>query len=157
VKKIILNILALVFGFRFRGLLQLANIAEGTHEGSITKLVDAALTTRYLLVKFGTDVDHIAANGASDRPLGICTDEAAAAEDPVNVNLLGSAKETQKVVASEAIAYDVDVFTAASGKVQTEPVVAGTYYKVGRSMQAASTDGDVMEIDPCPAIAVEVS
>lgn len=128
--------------------LALANIAEGTHEGAITKLADAAITTRFLLVKFGTNVNHIAANDASDCPLGVCTDEPTADEAPVNVDLLGCGAWTRKVVASEAIDYNEDVYTAASGKVQDEPTAAGTYYHIGRAIQSASADGDVIEIVP---------
>jgi hypothetical protein len=140
-----------------RGALRAANIAEGTHAGMITKLTDAAITTRHLLVKVGSDSDHIAVCGASDRPRGLCDDEAGAAEEPVNVNLLGCGNTTQKMVASDAIADDVDVFTAADGKIQNEPSAAGTYYKVGRSMGAASTDGDEIEVEPCHPIAYVVA
>ncbi len=111
-----------------------SNVTEGTHEGSITKKTDAALSTRFSLVKIGSDADHIAVCGAGDRPLGIATDEAEAAEDNLNVNLLGSSSSTQKAVASEAIAVGDSVFTAASGKVQNEPGGAGTYYLVGRGL-----------------------
>ncbi len=73
---------------------------------------------------------------------------AEAAEDNLNVNLLGPASSTQKAVASEAIAVGDSVFTAASGKVQNEPAGAGTYYLVGRALTAAAADGDIVEIEP---------
>lgn len=148
-KQKIKNLLAEMFGYKFRGTIALANVAEGTHEDCITKLADAAISTRFLLVKFGTDVNHIAANGESDKPLGVCTDEPSAAEEPANVDLLGTAMNTRKMVASEIIAYNEDVYTAASGKVQGEPSAAGTYYKVGRALTASTTDGDVIEVEPC--------
>ena len=115
--KMVLDILAAVFGLRLNGLAPLANIAEGTHEDSITKLADAALTDRNLLVKFGSDADHIAINGASDDPLGVCTDEPSAAEREANVVLLGNSHNTVLMVASEAITAGERVFTAANGQV----------------------------------------
>jgi hypothetical protein len=150
------NLLAGLFGLRLRRLTPLANIAEGTHEDSITKLADAALTTRFLVVKVGTDIDHIAACGANDDPLGICTDEPSAAEREVNVDLLGTAKSTRKAVASEAITAGDRIFTAAAGKVSDLSAVAGTYYCIGRALQAAAVDGDVIEFEPCFPIAVTV-
>jgi hypothetical protein len=137
--------------------LALANIAEGTHHGSITKKTDAAIATRYLLGKFGTDVDHVAVCGASDMPLGIISDEASAAEELVAVQFLSATDKTRKCVASEAIAITDELYTAANGKVQNLPAGAGTYYKVGRPLQAAAADGDVIEFESCYPTAVVVS
>ncbi len=143
--------------FRRSRLISAVNVAEGTHHGSITKKTDAAIATRFLLGKFGSDVDHVAVNGANDKPLGIITDEAAAAEDLVNVAFLGASGGTRKCVASEAIALTDELFTAANGKVQNLPAGAGTYYKVGRPLQTAGADGDILEFEPCFPLAVVVS
>jgi hypothetical protein len=148
---------ALTPAVKRRGLVSAINIAEGTHAGSLTKKTDAAIATRFLLVKFGTDVNHIAVNGANDKPLGICPDEAAAAEEDKAVDLLGVAKSTLRCVASEAIAITDELYSAAGGKVQNLPAGAGTYYKVGRPLQAAGADGDVLEFEPCFPVAVVVS
>jgi hypothetical protein len=145
--KSILSLLARVIGYPCPNVL--SNIAEGTHDGVITKLADAAITTRYLLVKFGSDVDHIAVLAADDDlPLGPCEDEPAAAEDPVAVPLLGCVPRTVKLVASEAIDYGDEVFAVAGGKVQDTPVAKGTYYRVGRAIQTVTTDGDIVECIP---------
>jgi len=127
----------------------LANIAEGTHENAITKLTDAAITTRHLLYKFGSDAQHIAACGANDIPLGGVNDEADAAEDRVGVNLLGTFQGTMLMVASEAITAGEHVYTAASGKVQDLPAGAGTYDEVGVAVTAAAADGDLIEVQHC--------
>src|SRR5688572_227726 len=82
----------------------LANIAEGTHEGGITKFADAAITERWLLGKVGSASDRVAVCGASDTPIGVITDEATAAGDGVSVSLLGSSRGTVRMVASAAIA-----------------------------------------------------
>ena len=153
-KKKIINLLARIC--RYRHELVLCNIGEGTHEGSLTRLADAAITTRHLLVKIGSDEDHIAVCGASDCPLGSCSDEPSAAERPVNVNLFGCALSTMLVVAAESITAGEEVYTAADGKVQDLPTDAGTYYRVGMALKAASTD-DVFEIDPRDPVAYTVS
>jgi len=156
-KKLISKLTVALFGYSPNPLVELGNIAEGTHEDGITKLSDVAITVRFLLVKFGTDVDHVAINTANDKPLGICTDEPSAAERECNVNFLSVAKSTRKVVASEAIVIDAELYTAADGKVQNEPAVAGTYYLVGRALRAASADLDVIEMEPVFPIAFVVS
>ena len=144
--------------FGARRLVALANIAEGTHEGGmVTKLADGAITTRFLIGKVGSDINHVVACGASDDPLCVIEDEAAAAEDPMNVVLFGSAGRTLKVVASEPISAGARVYTAASGKVQDLPASNGTYYRIGRALQAAAADGDVIEIDPCFPVAEVVT
>lgn len=125
----------------------LANIAEGS-QATPTYYTDAAIG-RYLLLKKGSDVRHVALCGAANRPIGNSEDESDAAEKTLSVRPFATSSETQLVVASEAIAADVDVYTAASGKVQDEPAVAGTYWKVGRSRRAAAADGDPFEIYPC--------
>jgi len=156
VRNLIASLLAAAFGYRHRNQVLLGNIAEGTHEDSITKLADAAQTTRHLLVKIGTDADHIAVCGASNDPLGVCNDEPSAAEREANVILLGVTHNTVLMVASEAIPAGERVYTAASGKVQDEPSAAGTYYCVGRALTAAGDDGDVIEVEPCFPIGLVV-
>lgn len=136
-------------GFR-APILRLANLGVETHDsGRITKKADAALATRYLLVKVGSDVDHIAVAGAADIPLGVALDEPAAAEDLCAVQLLGTAGRTIPMVASAAITLDDFVVAAANGKIRTLPGTTGTYYIIGRALKAAAADGDLIEIDPC--------
>jgi len=130
-------------------------LSSGTHETGITKKVDAAITTRNLLVKRGTDADHVAVCGASDRPRGVCTDEAEAAEDIVNVIPLSAIGRTVLMVASETIEDDEDVYTDASGKVQDLPLDAGTYYKVGRALEGAAANEE-FEVEPCHPVALVV-
>lgn len=133
------------------------NVGGGTHAGSITRKTDAAIAARHLLVKVGTDADHVAACGASEVPIGTVPDEASAAEENVEVALLGAAPSTRKMVASEAIDAGEKVYTAASGKVQDLPAGAGTYYCVGTALTAAAADGDEIEVDPAPAERTVVS
>lgn len=129
---------------------RLANIAEGVHAtGNITKGADAAITERYLLGKIGSAADRVAVCGAADTPIGVITDEAAAAGDLVNVALLGSVTGTVRMVASAAIVQGALVEPAASGRVQTLGGGAGTHHVVGRALDAAAAAGDVIEVDAC--------
>jgi hypothetical protein len=127
---------------------KLANIAEGTHDGNITKETDAVLAERYVLAKIGSTAARVAVCGAADIPIGVITDEAAAIGDLVNVALFGSARSTLRMVASAAIAQGALVEPAANGRVATKGVGAGTHWVVGRALDAAAAAGDVIEVDP---------
>lgn len=122
----------------------------GTHDGTISRLPDAAIATRNLLHKVGSDADHTVVCGANAIPIGTIDDEASAAEVTaanqfLSVKLLGKGP-TKRMVASEAITAGVKVYTAASGKVSLLSAVAGTYYEVGTALTAAAADGDVIEV-----------
>jgi hypothetical protein len=125
----------------------LANIAEGTHEGGITKAADAAISERFLLAKIGSATDRVAVCGALDAPMGVIGDEAAAAGDLVSVSLLGSSRGTVRMVASAAIAQGALLEPAANGRVQTLGSGAGTHHVVGRALDAGTAAGDVIEVD----------
>lgn len=131
----------------------LANIAEGQHLSSqgISRYAEAALTTRFLLMKQGTADNQVNICGAADVPIGVCTDEVATADIaavPVNVQLLNS-DMTLKMVASAAIAAGAQLEPAASGKVVTLVLGAGTTsYIIGVALTAAAADGDVIEVMP---------
>jgi hypothetical protein len=126
----------------------LANVAEGTHDGNITKAVDASITERYLLAKIGSASDRVAVCGAADTPIGVITDEAAAIGDLVNISLIGCAGRTVRMVASAAIAQGALIEPAANGRVATLGAGAGTHHVVGRALDAASSAGDVIEVAP---------
>lgn len=129
-------------------LVVLANIAEGTHDGNITKAADAVITERFLLAKIGSASDRVAVCGAADTPIGVITDEAAAVGDLVNVALLGSSKSTLKMVASAPIAQGALVEPSVTGRIQTLAGSAGTHHVVGRALDAAAAAGEVIEVDP---------
>ncbi|MES2692782.1 MAG: capsid cement protein [Verrucomicrobiota bacterium] len=126
----------------------LANIAEGFAPSTKTYLADAAISTRFLVGKIGTDASHVALAGVSDIPLGIIADEAAAAEDAVMVRLLGVQNEGGIAIASAAITAGDLLVPAANGKVRTLPGTSGTYYILGRAIKAAGADGDQVEFVP---------
>lgn len=60
---------------------------------------------------------------------------------------LRTAQGTRKYVASGAITANVDVFGAASGKISATK--AGEY--LGKSVEAATADGDVIEVSSAPS------
>jgi hypothetical protein len=124
-------------------------LGDGTHPaGKLSLLTDAAITTRHLLGKRGSDASHVAViSSASDEPLGVIFDEAAAAESLVGVQLLGCAPETVLMVAQGTIDADADVYSHSNGKVTTAPTSAGTYWKVGKA-RSASTAGLLIEVEP---------
>lgn len=133
-------------GFYGDSRLVASNIAEGTHTDSANRLTDAAITTRHLLYKKGSDADHIAVAGTTDEAIGTVDDEATAAEENVALQLLGKGP-SKRMVASMAIAAGVKVYQAASGKVAT----TGSRC-VGTALTAAAADADVIEVlDTVPA------
>lgn len=127
------------------------NIGEGFFPGSRTYKLDAALTARHLLVKAGSDAQSVTLAGAADIPIGVATDEGAIG-DYVAVDFFGSAKSTKLGIASGAIANGAFIVADANGKVRTLPGSAGTYYIIGRALNATTTDGDPIQFDPIPAV-----
>lgn len=125
-------------------------LGDGTSPaGKINRLTDAAITTRHLLAKVGSDANHVAIiSAASDRPVCVLFDEASAAEQAIGGQLLGVTLETVLMVAQGTIAANVDVFSYGDGTITTLPGTAGTFWKVGVSRTAA-TAGQVIEVEPC--------
>lgn len=115
-----------------------------------TLLSSAAVATRFLLGKFGADATHVAViAAASDEPIGVMTDEASAAEEEMFVELLGLTNRTVPVVAKVATTLNCDLYSNGDGKVTIKPTSAGTYWRVGKGLTAATADGDVIEMLPC--------
>lgn len=145
-KKLIRNLRRIADACRTqRNLPAFANVAIGTHPGRITRTLEAAVAERHLLAKQGASVNGVTVAGASDRPIGTLTDSGVMG-DSVNLNILGTSAQTQLMVASAAIAAGSAVYTAANGRIRTEPATAGTYYEVGTALTAASTTGELVEV-----------
>lgn len=138
--------------WRWRGKPELcfANIAEGTHEGNVTKLAAAAIATRFLIMKTGADAAHaVICTAATDQPMGICTDEADAAEDPINVAILGAGASTLKVTLGGTVVKDDLLVADSAGKAVKLSTTAGAYWSIGVALQGGDS-GDVIEFDPQP-------
>ena len=133
-----------------------ANVADGTHAGSITTTANAVFASKYLLAKADSTPGQVLVCGASDAPVGVATDEAAVG-DILALKLLATGAQTTRMVAAGAIAAEALLYTAANGQVQTEPATAGTYYLVGRSLTAATGAGDRLEVEPCLPVRLTVA
>lgn len=126
-------------------------IADGTHTGAITRLCDAELTAANLLLKQGSDGDHVAVTAAvTDVPLGHNRAATDAAEDPVGVLLIGKGG-TKLGVASGAVAAGDRLTPAANGKVAA--YVSGAAVKIGRALTDAA-DGEPVEYLDCEPVAI---
>ena len=119
-------------------------------DGRPTLLTDGALAQKHLLVKRGSDDDHVAAAGVSDQPLGVVPDEATAAEKLVPVAVLGAVKGTLLGVASGAILAKARLVPGAAGTVRTLPATTGTYWVVGTALRAAADTARVSFIPTTP-------
>lgn len=84
----------------------------------------------------------LALAGITQRDIGTTKEEAFADLDVIPVNLANK-QGTVKMVAAAAITAGALVYTAASGKVS---VSAQTAYPIGTAMEAATADGDVIEV-----------
>jgi len=87
----------------------------------------------------------LAAAGVADKELGTLLDASFADGDVRSVRLRNSSGTT-KYIAASAIAVGADVYTAASGKVND--TAASTSYLLGTALEAATADGDVIEVLP---------
>jgi hypothetical protein len=117
--------------------------------GRRSYLADAAITTRHLLGKVGSDAQHIAlVSAAANMPVGVIQDEPAA-EGSASVALLGAAPGTILMVSGEAIADQAEVYSKGDGKIMDEPTTAGTYWKVGRAQKAAGAADVEIPVEPC--------
>lgn len=142
------------------GRLLAANAGLVLPEGRLTAQPGEVIATQFLLVTRGSPADEVDICAADELPLGVCQDTADADDvtngEPLSVRLLGSGQGTDRCVASEAIAQDADLYTAAGGKVQNEPATAGTYYKVGKALEAATGDDSVIAFEPCAPVKLVV-
>jgi hypothetical protein len=148
---IILAVAAMVSAIR--GLRLLANTYDAaieTHETTIRRTNDAAVTARHLLWQQGSTDGGIAVCTATTCPLGTVDNTETSTGVGQTVNLLGKGG-TKKMVANEAITAGEQVFTAAAGKVQDTPTGA-TVYLVGTALTAAAADGDIIEVLDCPPV-----
>jgi hypothetical protein len=119
---------------------------DGTHEAGLTKKCDAVLSDATLLVKTGTDADHVAVTAAvTDIPLGPIEAATDAIEDNVGILLLGKGR-TKLGIASGAIAVGDRLTPAAAGKVAA--YTSGSACFIGRALTAAA-DGEAVEYADC--------
>ena len=137
--------------FRGSELIGCANsIGAGVHgDGNVTKLADAVQATRHVVVKIGSDLNHVAVCTAdTEIPLGVCDDEAAAIEDEVNVKLLGAATGTVLMCAGATVTAGDMVSATTDGKIQTLSGAGGNHYIIGRALTTGDA-GELIEVAHC--------
>ena len=108
-----------------------------SNEKSFT--ADAAIGQHRLVRMTATGIDVC---GIAHHAIGTATREAFAAGDVISVKLT-TGSGTHKMVAGEALAQGADAFTAADGKIGA---TASTAYRIGKCLEAAGADGDVIEV-----------
>ena len=94
---------------------------------------------RYTRVKLSSGV--LAAAGLADKELGVLA-RRGDASDYAGV-LLRTAEGTTPMIAAEAISAGATVFTAADGRVGNTATGA---FQIGVALEAATADGDIIEV-----------
>lgn len=133
----------------------LANdINAGTHDDFQVTL-EAAVGTRHLLLRWGAGARAALLGTVANRPLGFAEDTGAIA-DLISFSPLGLGKRSVLGISAAAITSGAVLTAAASGKVITTPVAAGTYWVVGMAWGDAGGADEEIEIIPCTPYQVTV-
>lgn len=82
---------------------------------------------------------------ADDAGQGVTLDEERASGDNCNASLHTESGSIE-IEAAGAVTQGADCFAAADGKIQALPSSAGTYYKCGEALEAATASGDIIEV-----------
>jgi len=114
-------------------------MSQQNDSGFRTFTADGAIAIHALVRQTATGVDTC---GIAHHAIGTATQAALAANDEITVKLI-TASGTHKMIASAALAAGADAFTAASGKVGAS---ASTAYRVGKVLEAAGANNDVIEV-----------
>jgi len=124
-----------------------------TPKGRTTAVADAAFTSRFLIAKRGAYYYSIAIAGQGDTPYGVVPDMTPTTDTdlsyPLPVHILGLNEDTERMIASGAIAIDNLITTDASGQVRALPGASGTYWIIGKAKTATAAAGDQCEVIPC--------
>ncbi len=147
----VLSCAALIYRKRETILMANTNIAPSAGrcvDGNKSYKADAAIARHMLVVRgAGTPTSEYVKIGASatEKPLGVALDEAEAQHDVISVAVFGACKGTQLGIAAAAITIDDWLQSNGDGKIKT---LVATGYCIGRALNAASGDGDLVEYTP---------
>ena len=120
-----------------------ANIAEGTHRGSITLKAAEDIDASYLLVCLDDSGNAVNICQAETMPIGVCTDECDINDD-VAIALAGSAESTFLCRCANDIDAGDTLYSTSGGKVSN--VAVGACYKIGIAL-TSSQEGGLVEVD----------
>ncbi len=112
-----------------------------SNDGVKTFVASAAIAKHARVVLASTGL--ISTAGLAEKEIGTALAAAFAAGDRVPVKLR-TAPGTHKMIAIEALAAGATVYTEASGKVQD--TAAATAFQLGTAIEAATNDGDIIEV-----------
>jgi hypothetical protein len=151
-KHIFKNIWARLFGTLFANTTYNAPNQGRSANGIKSFKADEAITRFFLVERgVGTPTDEYVqvSDSATDQaPLGIALDAISTAEaaagDVIDVAVLGAYHGTLLGVANAAITVGALIQSAGNGKIKT----SATGYIIGRALQAAQADGDIIEFTP---------
>jgi hypothetical protein len=110
-------------------------------DGNTKAFTAAGTIAQYARVLLGSG-GTITTAGLTDKEIGTAL-EPAASGDTITVRLR-TAAGTHKMIAIEALAIGATVYTEASGKVQD--TAQATAFQVGTALEAATADGDIIEV-----------
>lgn len=97
---------------------------------------------QFARVKLDSD-GKVTVAGLTDKEIGTAIDPAFAAGDIIGVKLR-SAAGTHKMIAVEALNAGATLYTEAAGKVQD--TAQATAFQLGTALEAATADGDIIEV-----------
>jgi hypothetical protein len=100
------------------------------------------------LVKFSGGKAVLNTKADADQPVGVT--EYAVSENEYGAVKLINGNGTFFVTTAGALAQGADAYAADDGKVSSLPTTAGTYRRVGICLEAATADGDIIEVLPLP-------
>lgn len=131
------------------GEVQFANVSDGIAPNGVKVFIpDAVTTSRYLLYKKGSDVDHVAITTTGDTPIGSSDDQVDDVTVPLAINVFGAVKGTVRVISDGTVADGNYVKCGTNGRVTvavTTDVVVGKAL-LGTDRTAAA--GEPIEIIP---------
>lgn len=116
----------------------MSQFVDGNHK---TFVADEAIAIN-LRVKLDSD-GRVTVAGLADKDIGTAVTPAFDAGDAISVRLR-TAAGTHKMVAIEALAVGARLYTEADGKVQD--TAAATAFQIGTALEAATANGDVIEV-----------
>lgn len=132
-----------------RGGIQFANVNEGIAPNGVKMFIpDAITTSRYLLYKKGSDVDHVAITTTGDTPIGSSDDQVDDITVQLAINVFGAVRGTVRVISDGTVADGNYVKCGTLGRVTpavTTDLVIGKAL-LGTDRTAAA--GEAIEIIP---------